>query len=169
MQVPVSLKLNNLAEVARLNENESGDKPSRFFQRTRDGKQILRDVMGRFIPEDIATAQKQGFSAPDASWFKGDSIDFVERALLDRKARSYDYSDYDTAAAAASSPAKVHVSSPTMSAVRSGIVAARCVSQSGMTGTRYPGRASSQTKESPPPWTQRFSSRSSSSSVSSSS
>ena len=99
MRVPVRLKLNNLTEVMRLNENESGDKPSRFFQRTRDGKQILRDVMGQFIPEDIATAQKQGFSAPDASWFKGDSIDFVERALLDRKARIYDYLDFDTAEA----------------------------------------------------------------------
>ena len=93
MRVPVRLKLNNLAEVMRLNENESGDKPSRFFQRTRDGKQILRDVMGRFIPEDIATAQKQGFSAPDASWFKGESIDFVKRTLLDRKARIYEYLD----------------------------------------------------------------------------
>ena len=96
MQVPVRLKLNNLAEVARINENEPGDKPGRFFQRTRDGKQILRDVMGRFIPEDVAQAQKQGFSAPDASWFKGDSIDFVNRTLLDRKAPIYDYLDADT-------------------------------------------------------------------------
>ncbi len=96
MRVPVRLKLNNLAEVARLNENEPGDKPARFFQRTRDGKQILRDVMGGFIPEEVARAQKQGFSAPDASWFKGDSIDFVKRALLDRDARLYEYLDPDT-------------------------------------------------------------------------
>ena len=95
MRVPVRLKLNNLAEVARINENEPGDKPGRFFQRTRDGKQILRDVMGRFIPEDVAQAQKQGFSAPDASWFKGDSIEFVKRTLLDRKARIYEYLDAD--------------------------------------------------------------------------
>ena len=45
MRVPVRLKLNNLAEVVRINENEPGDKPARYFQRTRDGKQILRDVM----------------------------------------------------------------------------------------------------------------------------
>ncbi|MDQ4086652.1 MAG: asparagine synthase (glutamine-hydrolyzing) [Pseudomonadota bacterium] len=96
MRVPVRLKLNNLAEVARINENEPGDKPGRFFQRTRDGKQILRDVMGRFIPEDVAQAQKQGFSAPDASWFKGDSIDFVKRTLLDRRARINEYLDAAT-------------------------------------------------------------------------
>ena len=28
------------------------------------------------------TRSKQGFSAPDASWFRGDSIDYVERVLL---------------------------------------------------------------------------------------
>ncbi|WP_129793620.1 asparagine synthase (glutamine-hydrolyzing) [Sphingosinicella sp. CPCC 101087] len=96
MQVPVRLKLNNLAEVVRLNENEAGDKPARYFTKTKDGKQILRDVMGRFIPEEVAQAEKQGFSAPDASWFKGESIDFVRGTLLDSKARLYDYLDAAT-------------------------------------------------------------------------
>jgi asparagine synthase (glutamine-hydrolysing) len=44
----------------------------------------------------VASAQKQGFSAPDASWFKGDSIDFVKRSLLDRRARIYEYLDPET-------------------------------------------------------------------------
>lgn len=93
MACPVSLKLNNLAEVVRINENEPGNKPKKFFQKTRDGKQILRDVMGRYIPEKITKAQKQGFSAPDASWFKGDSIEFVKRILLDRNAAIYTLMD----------------------------------------------------------------------------
>ncbi len=96
MRVPVRLKLNNLAEVSRLNENEAGNKQARFFQKTRDGKQILRDVMGRFIPEDVAKAEKQGFSAPDASWFKGESIDFVRGTLINNNARIYDYLDSGT-------------------------------------------------------------------------
>ena len=45
----------------------------------------MREVMKRYIPEDITSAQKQGFSSPDASWFKGESIDFVKRSLLDKK------------------------------------------------------------------------------------
>lgn len=90
---PVRLKLNNLAEVVRINENELGPKSEKFFQRTRDGKQILRDVMQRIIPEDVTRAEKQGFSAPDASWFKGESIDFVRGLLLDRNARLYDFLD----------------------------------------------------------------------------
>jgi len=93
MACPVRLKLNNLSEVIRIDENEPGPKQARFFEKSRDGKQILRDVMSGFIPEDVATAEKQGFSAPDASWFKGDSIDFVKRTLMNSHARIYDYLD----------------------------------------------------------------------------
>jgi asparagine synthase (glutamine-hydrolysing) len=92
---PTRLKLNNLAEVMRINENEPGDKQAKFFERTRDGKQILRNVMGRYVPADIIEAEKQGFSAPDASWFKGDSIEFVRRMLMDRDARIYSYLNAD--------------------------------------------------------------------------
>jgi asparagine synthase (glutamine-hydrolysing) len=93
MRCPVHLKLNNLKDVIRIDENEPSPKQERFFQKTRDGKQILRDVMSGFIPENIAAAEKQGFSAPDASWFKGDSIEFVKRTLLDPRAPIYEYLD----------------------------------------------------------------------------
>ena len=91
MGIPLRLKLNNLAEVVRINENEPGDKQTQFFKKTRDGKQILRDVMRRYIPEEIANAEKQGFSAPDATWFRGESIDYVRRLLYDKKAVIYRY------------------------------------------------------------------------------
>jgi len=90
MQCPVGLKLNNLAEVLKINENEPGNKQYKYFQKTNDGKQILRDMMARYIPEDITHAEKQGFSSPDASWFKGESIDFVRRTLLNGHARIYE-------------------------------------------------------------------------------
>jgi asparagine synthase (glutamine-hydrolysing) len=93
MQVPVAMKLNNLAEVVRLNENEAANKPTAYYQKTRDGKRILREVMTRHVPGEITDAIKQGFSAPDASWFKGDSIEFVRRSLLNGHAPIYDYLD----------------------------------------------------------------------------
>jgi asparagine synthase (glutamine-hydrolysing) len=96
MSCPVALKLNNLEEVVRINENDPGDKKSAHFQKTNDGKQILRDVMKAYIPEDIAKAEKQGFSAPDSSWFKGDSIDFVKRILWDDKSLIYGVLDQAT-------------------------------------------------------------------------
>ena len=93
MRCPVSLKLNNLSEVVRLNENTPGDKTAAYFKKTRDGKQILRDVMRNYIPADITDAEKQGFSSPDASWFKGESIEFVERKLMGDNAAIFDYLD----------------------------------------------------------------------------
>ena len=93
MQCPVELKLNNLGEVIRLNENEVGRKGNQYFQKTNDGKQILRDMMSRYIPTDIVEAKKQGFSSPDASWFKGESIDFVRSKLLDDRAPIFNYLD----------------------------------------------------------------------------
>ena len=33
--------------------------------------------MSNYIPPEVTKAVKKGFSSPDASWFKGDSIDFV--------------------------------------------------------------------------------------------
>ena len=93
MQCPVHLKLNNLTEVVRINENEAGSKQNLYFQKTRDGKQILRDVMKRHVPEGVTEAEKQGFSAPDASWFKGESIEFVKHKLLNGHARIYDILD----------------------------------------------------------------------------
>lgn len=95
MRCPVDLKLNNLADVVRINENEPGDKQGKYFRKTNDGKQILRDMMGKYIPDTITKAAKQGFSSPDASWFKGDSIDFVRDRLLDERAPIYDTLDYE--------------------------------------------------------------------------
>lgn len=94
MACPVELKLNNLTNVIKVDENEPGDKVAKYFRKTNDGKQILRDMMSSYIPEEITSAAKQGFSSPDASWFKGDSIDFVRERLLDRKARIFDVLDH---------------------------------------------------------------------------
>jgi asparagine synthase (glutamine-hydrolysing) len=95
MQCPVGLKLNNLSEVLRINENEPCDKQAAYFQKTNDGKQILREMMAHYIPSEVTQAEKQGFSSPDASWFKGESIDFVRRTLLDDRSQIYGILDFD--------------------------------------------------------------------------
>jgi asparagine synthase (glutamine-hydrolysing) len=96
MRLPARTKLGNLGEVMRIDENEPGDKTRKYFQRTHDGKLILRKMMERYIPERITGAVKQGFSAPDESWFKGESIEYVRRLLLDDGAALYDYLDRAT-------------------------------------------------------------------------
>ncbi len=93
MKVPVKLKLAKLDEVTRINENEPGWKRAKYFQKTSDGKQLLRKVMARYLPDEVVAAEKKGFSAPDASWFKGESIEYVRRTLLDPRARVYEFID----------------------------------------------------------------------------
>jgi len=92
-KLPVSMKLGNLGEVVRLNENEPGPKTRQYFQKTKDGKIALRNVMNRYIPETITNGIKQGFSAPDATWFKGESIDYVKKLIFNKRALIYDYLD----------------------------------------------------------------------------
>jgi asparagine synthase (glutamine-hydrolysing) len=91
-RIPVRLKLRNLGEAVRLNENEPG-KTLRYYQKTKDGKLILRRVMKRYIPLEVADAEKQGFSAPDASWFRGESMDYVRRSLCKEFGKIYDFLD----------------------------------------------------------------------------
>ena len=93
MCLPARLKLGNLTEVVRLNENEPGPKTSKYFEKTQDGKLILRQVMSRYLPSTVTQREKQGFSAPDASWFKGDSIDYVRRKLYKQDAHIYEFLD----------------------------------------------------------------------------
>ena len=95
MSMPVDMKLANLNEVVHIDENEPGHKTQKYFQRTKDGKIALREVMARYIPKEITDSEKQGFSAPDASWFKGDSIGYVRRTILDHRANIYNYMDYN--------------------------------------------------------------------------
>ena len=90
MRVPVNLKLGNLQNVVRQNENQM----EKYFQQSQDGKLLLRKAMGRYVSDDVSGRIKQGFSAPDASWFKGDSIDYVRRRLCTSNAEIYNYLDY---------------------------------------------------------------------------
>lgn len=56
MKCAVGLKLNNLTEALKINENKSGDKPNSFFRKTNDGKQLLRDMMRHYIPASVTRA-----------------------------------------------------------------------------------------------------------------
>jgi asparagine synthase (glutamine-hydrolysing) len=90
-RVPVRLKLRDLEHVVKLNENEPGPKTQRYFEQTRDGKLLLRRVMERYVPPEITQQVKQGFSGPDASWFRGESIDYIRRVIDAGDSRIYEF------------------------------------------------------------------------------
>ena len=93
MRCPISEKLNKLDEIIEINENDSGNKINSYFQKSNDGKTILRKMMGKYIPKEIVESPKKGFSSPDASWFKGESIDYVKRILINNNSPIYEILD----------------------------------------------------------------------------
>lgn len=93
MKVPVQLKLGELSAAQRINENEPGPKRAMLFRQAKYGKLLLRAAMERHIPAEILDREKQGFSAPDASWFRGESIEYVRDKLFSPRARIYEYLD----------------------------------------------------------------------------
>lgn len=94
MNLPARLKLSNLKEVSKINENEDGNKRLKYFMKSNDGKKLMRMAMGKYIPSEVTDREKQGFSAPDASWFKGDSIEYVKDTICNKNAHIYNFLDY---------------------------------------------------------------------------
>jgi len=91
--VPVKYKLKHVDRIVRLDENDLREKTAQLSNTLGDGKVVLRKALARYVPANYANARKQGFSAPDASWFKGQSIDYIRSMLGGRDARLYDYID----------------------------------------------------------------------------
>ena len=96
MSLPIQHKLKSLEPKQVINENELLKKSD---VRSKDGKRILRELMARYVPPSSgsAGAVKQGFSAPDASWFRGESLDYVRATIGHRNARIYDFFDFTEA------------------------------------------------------------------------
>jgi asparagine synthase (glutamine-hydrolysing) len=90
MRIPVRHKLATASDPIRVDENQAG-KRLIYEQQTSNGKTILRHAMRPLIPDEVARRTKQGFSAPDASWFRGESIDYIRRLLGNRKAVLYEF------------------------------------------------------------------------------
>jgi len=89
-KVPVSHKLGNLENMKRLDENEFGDKRKAYIEYD-DGKNVLRKAMSGIMPQQIINRKKQGFSAPDESWYRGENAEYMKELLLNKKSISTDF------------------------------------------------------------------------------
>lgn len=95
MRLPARLKIANLDQPSvSFNENTPA-KRAVYQSRHNDGKLLLRSTMARHLPHDIAAGEKQGFSGPDGSWFKGESIEYVKRTLMQRRSPIYQIMDFN--------------------------------------------------------------------------
>ncbi|MGE5402832.1 MAG: asparagine synthase (glutamine-hydrolyzing) [Ignavibacteriales bacterium] len=87
MRIPVKYKLRNIGSTVQIDEDDN----RKFQMQYDEGKLILRKALTNYIPETYSMGKKQGFSAPDASWFKGESIEYIKNILLDKRAHIYEY------------------------------------------------------------------------------
>jgi asparagine synthase (glutamine-hydrolysing) len=83
-------------EILRINENETTTvKRSISYKTYNDGKNVLRKAMNHLIPQSIVDRKKQGFSAPDESWYRGENAQYIRELLLDKETASADYINQD--------------------------------------------------------------------------
>lgn len=88
--IPVRHKLGHLEVMKKIDENEE-KKKRKAYQEFDDGKNVLRKAMKGFIPEAIINRKKQGFSAPDESWYRGENASYVKELLLNKKTISSEF------------------------------------------------------------------------------
>jgi asparagine synthase (glutamine-hydrolysing) len=90
--IPIKYKLGQLENMKRIDENEERKK-RKAYQEFDDGKNVLRKAMKGFIPEAIVNRKKQGFSAPDESWYRGENAAYVRELLLNKRTVSSEFID----------------------------------------------------------------------------
>jgi len=55
------------------------------------GKLILREAMAKILPKNVLEKKKQGFSPPDASWYRDNSLPYIRSVILSKKALQRGY------------------------------------------------------------------------------
>jgi asparagine synthase (glutamine-hydrolysing) len=96
MQCPIELKIDPPKIFSQFEREFAVKNTKNHIETYGDGKKILRDVMAHYLPKDSLNRKKQGFSGPDASWFKGESLEYVRKTLSEVNSPIFDYLDYAT-------------------------------------------------------------------------
>jgi len=93
-KIPIRHKLGNLKnEINKIDENTVAKKKA--YREFDDGKNVLRKAMLDFIPKEIINRKKQGFSAPDENWYRGDNANYIRKLLLSNKTASSEFINQD--------------------------------------------------------------------------
>jgi len=93
---PLSLKLGRFTTGAAFDENDFGRKTDVFHAKYPRGKTLLRSVLSEFLPKEIIQAKKQGFSSPDASWFRSESLNELKTKIDKKDSRVFEFLDWQT-------------------------------------------------------------------------
>ncbi|MGE5092894.1 MAG: asparagine synthase (glutamine-hydrolyzing) [Bacillota bacterium] len=91
MRVPVRYKMEDSLLQGAIDEDDIVKRQR--WRSSSEGKTVLRKAMARLIPREIAERRKQGFSGPYDSWYRGESLDYIQRLLSSPQARYRAYLD----------------------------------------------------------------------------
>jgi len=80
-KIPPVYKLKPTDPIFSLDENQPGKKEF-HYRRSKAGKHILRRAMEGLIPREILEREKQGFSPPEGSWYRGPTMAYLTEMLL---------------------------------------------------------------------------------------
>ncbi|RYE30290.1 MAG: asparagine synthase (glutamine-hydrolyzing) [Hyphomicrobiales bacterium] len=94
MRLPAQHKLADLEHMLTIDE-DAVRKKLLAEDGFSGGKSCLRQAMAHVLPPEIMERRKQGFSSPEASWYRGENADYVREMLLGSDLVSSAYLDAD--------------------------------------------------------------------------
>ncbi len=94
MRLPAQHKLADLEHMLAVDE-DAVRKKLLAEDSFSGGKSCLRRAMAHVLPPEIMDRRKQGFSSPEASWYRGENADYVREMLLGSDLVSSTYLDAD--------------------------------------------------------------------------
>lgn len=96
LAIPIEYKL---ATTTGSRSDAYGSKGSSAMPAFSNGKQILRDVLTGYVPAEVSSGRKQGFSPPFETWFRKGLRNWLEDEVFSVRSRLGDYLDIHTARA----------------------------------------------------------------------
>ncbi len=92
MRLPVRHKLADLEQMLRIDE-DAVKKKLLAVDSFSGGKSCLRRAMSQIVPAEVMGRSKQGFSSPEASWYRGENAEYVRQMLGPRDLACADFID----------------------------------------------------------------------------
>lgn len=93
-RLPIRHKLADLQQMLSIDEDAVQKKTLAQSQYS-SGKTALRRAMAPLLPGEVMNRPKQGFSAPDGSWYRGENAAYVRDLLLGTDLALADFIDPD--------------------------------------------------------------------------
>ncbi len=91
-KLPIRYKLADLDHMLSIDE-DAIQKKALIESQHASGKSALRQAMAPLRPDAVMRRPKQGFSAPDGSWYRGENASYVHELLLGKELALADFID----------------------------------------------------------------------------